>query len=186
MAVVDGKLYVANSGGYSAMQGKGYDKRISVIDLKTFQQESMIDVGPNLFRLRADQYGQLWATTHGDHISTPARLYLLTKDSQTGAMAVAKTFDTPVTDIAFRGDSLCFIGVDDTHEEADYYYSGVIDIKSHALVSEKLIENLNSQMRHPYLIDIRKTHGKTDRNIPVLIDRMHFISQIPGRLLHLQ
>lgn len=160
MAVVDGKLYVANSGGYSAMQGKGYDKRISVIDLKTFQQESMIDVGPNLFRLRADQYGQLWATTHGDHISTPARLYLLTKDSQTGAMAVAKTFDTPVTDIAFRGDSLCFIGVDDTHEEADYYYSGVIDIKSHALVSEKLIDNLDDietaygLMVHPVTGDI--------------------------------
>jgi hypothetical protein len=75
-------------------------------------------------------------------------------------MAVAKTFDTPVTDIAFRGDSLCFIGVDDTHEEADYYYSGVIDIKSHALVSEKLIENLDDietaygLMVHPVTGDI--------------------------------
>ena len=143
MAVVDDKLYVANSGGYSAMQGKGYDRRISVIDLKTFTVESTIDVAPNLFRLRADRYGQLWATTHGDHMSTPSRLYLLRKDADTGAMAVAKTFDIPVTDIALRGDSLCFIGVDDTHEEADYYCSGVINIKTLEVISDKLIENLD-------------------------------------------
>lgn len=143
MAVVDDKLYVANSGGYSAMQGNGYDRRISVIDLKTFTVESTIDVAPNLFRLRADSYGQLWATTHGDHMSTPSRLYLLRKDADTGAMAVAKTFDIPVTDIALRGDSLCFIGVDDTHPEADYYCSGVINIKTLEVISDKLIENLD-------------------------------------------
>ena len=72
MAIVDGKLYVANSGGYNALQGKGYDRTISVIDLRTFTEERKIDVAPNLFRLRADRYGQLWATTYGDHISTPS------------------------------------------------------------------------------------------------------------------
>ena len=51
---------------------------------------------------------------------------------------------------------------------------------------EELIENLDSQMRHSYFIDIRKAHGKADRNIPVFIDCMHFISQIPRRFLHLQ
>jgi len=160
MAVVDGKLYVANSGGYNALQGMDYDCRISVIDLKTFTLERHIDVAPNLFRLRADKYGQLWTTTYGDHITTPSRLYLLSKDASTGQMAVAKTFDIPVTDIAFRGDSLCFIGVDDTHEDADYYCSGVINTKTHALVSDKLVDNLENietaygLMVHPVTGDV--------------------------------
>ena len=41
-------------------------------------------------------------------------------------------------------------------------------------------------MGHPDLIDVRETHGKTDRDVPVLIHCMYFISQIPCRLLYLQ
>lgn len=158
MAILDGKLYVANSGGYSAMQGMGYDNTISVIDLATFQEESKIDVAPNLFRLRADHYGQLWVTSRGDYGANPSRLYLLQR--QAGQMQVTQTFDKPVSDLAFRGDSLFFIGVDNTHDEADYYCSGIINLRSCQVVSDQLIENLSDietaygLMVHPLTGDI--------------------------------
>ena len=56
LAVVDGKLYVANSGGYQAIHGKGYDRRVSVIDLATFTHQYDINVAPNLSLLRADRH----------------------------------------------------------------------------------------------------------------------------------
>ena len=51
MAIVDGKLYVANSGGYRVPL---YDNRIMVIDLATFQVIKEIEVDVNLHRLLAD------------------------------------------------------------------------------------------------------------------------------------
>ncbi len=158
MAVVDGKLYVANSGGYSAMQGKGYDRRVSVIDLSTFTLERHIDVGHNLFRLRADRYGQLWATTYGDQLTEPSRLFLLTKNKETQQMEVSKQFDLPVRDIAFRGDSLCFIGVDDTHAEADYYCSGVINVRTAEVVSKELIKDID-KLETPYGLQVHPQTG---------------------------
>ena len=44
MAVIDDKLYVANSGGYMVPD---YDHTVSVIDLKTFTEERKIDEPTN-------------------------------------------------------------------------------------------------------------------------------------------
>ena len=74
MAVVDGKLYVANSGGYMVPD---YDHTVSVIDLATFTEERKIDVAINLHRCRADQYGQVWVTSRGDYYDETPRLYCL-------------------------------------------------------------------------------------------------------------
>lgn len=71
LAVVGGKLYVANSGGYRA---PNYDRTVSVIDLATFREERKIDVAQNLHRLRADKYGQVWVSSRGDYQQQPASL----------------------------------------------------------------------------------------------------------------
>ena len=68
MAVLNGKLYVANSGGYRV---PNYDKTVSVIDLKTFTEERKMDVAINLHRLRADKYGQVWVSSRGDYKDVP-------------------------------------------------------------------------------------------------------------------
>ena len=158
MAVADGKLYVANSGGYNVLEGKGYDRRISVIDLKSFTVEREIEVAPNLWRLRADQYGQLWVTSRGNYGTQPGQLFLLTPNSESGQMEISKRFDLPVTDIAFRGDSLCYIGVDDTHEEADYYCSGVINLRTLEVVSNELVKGLD-QLETPYGLMVHPLTG---------------------------
>lgn len=159
MAVVDGKLYVANSGGYNVLEGKGYDRRVSVIDLKCFAVEREIEVAPNLWRVRADRYGQLWVTSRGNYGTRPGQLFLLTINQESGQMEVSKTFDLPVTDMAFRGDSLCYIGVDNTHEEADYYCSGVIHLRTHETVSNELVKGLD-QLETPYGLMVHPLTGE--------------------------
>ncbi len=159
MAVVHGKLYVANSGGYSAMQGKGYDRTVSVIDLKTFTEEGRIDVAPNLFRLRADRHGQLWVTSRGDYGDVPSQLFLLTKDAN-GHYEKRDSFPLPVSDMAFRGDSLCYVASvydDDWDASATV---GLIDTRTHRVLNTNLIadasefETAYGLMVHPVTGDL--------------------------------
>ena len=56
MVVCDGRLYVANSGGY---RFPDYDTTVSVIDLETFQVIRTIDVAINLHRMVKDRYGRV-------------------------------------------------------------------------------------------------------------------------------
>ena len=45
LEIVDGKIYVANSGGYmGAGETSGYERTVSVIDIYTFTEERRIDV----------------------------------------------------------------------------------------------------------------------------------------------
>ncbi len=138
MAIVDSLLYVANSGGYSAMQGQGYDRTVSVISLNSFTEVGRIDVAPNLFRLRADRHGQLWVTSRGDYGAHPSRLYLLSKGPD-GLMAKRDSFDLPVTDLAFRGDSLLYVA---SSYDADWNQTttfGLIDTRTHQLLNANII-----------------------------------------------
>ena len=158
MAVVDGKLYVANSGGYNALHGQDYDRTVSVIDLATFREERKIDVAPNLFRLRADRHGQLWVSSRGEYTGDSAsRLYLLRKNAQ-GLMERADSVDVPVSDIAFRGDSLCYVG---SSYDADWTLRtnfGVVDTRSGQLVSTTLVKDA-SQIETAYGLMVHPVTG---------------------------
>lgn len=159
MAVVDGKLYVANSGGYEAIQGRSYDRTVSVVDLQTFQVEQTIDVAPNLFRLRADRHGQLWVTTRGDYGDSPSRLYLLRKNAQ-GIMEKADSVDVAVSDLTFRGDSLCFMGTSYDENWNRRHTFGVINVTTLQPLTTQLvkdpsvIETAYGLMVHPLTGDI--------------------------------
>lgn len=160
MAVVGNKLYVANSGGYEALQGRSYDRTVSVVDLEHFTEESRIDVAPNLFRLRADNHGQLWVSSRGDYNEqNPSRLYLLTINAK-GVVEKHDSIDVPVSDMAFRGDSLCFVGTTyDSHWNTTTTF-GIINCQSHSLLPAKLvndgsqIETAYGLMVHPHTGDV--------------------------------
>ena len=50
-------------------------------------------------------------------------------------------------------------------------------------IVKHLIQDLNSEMGHPYLIDIRKAHNKTDVRLRrILADGINFISKVTFRL----
>ena len=46
MAILDNRLYVANSGGYQGMTGQGYESTVSVVDLTTMRETDRIEVSP--------------------------------------------------------------------------------------------------------------------------------------------
>ena len=62
LAVLNGKLYVANSGGYNWM----HDNRISVIDLASFKLDRHIEAPmTNLFQLAATK-DKIWVSSYGE------------------------------------------------------------------------------------------------------------------------
>ena len=128
LAVVHGKLYVANSGGY---RNPNYDRTVSVIDLKTFKEERKIDVAINLHRCRADKYGQLWVSSRGDYKEVPSRLYWL-KPNAAGQMEKGGELEVPVSNMCIVGDSLYYIGVqwNETSKKNSIEY-GIVNVSQH-------------------------------------------------------
>lgn len=146
MVVADGRLYVANSGGYSAMQGLGYDRTVSVIDLRTFDLSGEIDVAPNLFRLRKDRNGSLWATSRGDYDAVPSRIYEL------NGSLVVDSIDVAASDIAFHGDSLLYMNGDGV---------GVYDLKSRRVVNPQLLRQpATDKIETPYGLLVDASDGR--------------------------
>ena len=175
MAVVGGKLYVANSGGYIAPQ---YDRTISVIDLATMSEERQIDVAVNLHRLRFDRYGQLWVSSRGNSRDVPSKLYWLKTDTQ-GQMQVAGHIDMPVSDMCIVGDSLYFYGADYNAVTYDVTSAqGIIDVQRHALVNDVLSNAPEYQkIRQLYGIIVHPRHRDF-----YLMDAKNYVSS--GELLH--
>lgn len=135
MAVLGDTLYVANSGGYLTDLR---ERSVSVVDLPSFKEVGKIDVAPNLHRIRADRHGQLWVSSRGDYWAEPSRLYKLVPDGR-GNMAVASTFDTPVSDLCIVGDSLYYIGVEWNNATAtNRVCHGIINVASGQTVATAL------------------------------------------------
>ena len=120
MAIVDGKLYVANSGGYRVPL---YDNRIMVIDLTTFQVIKEIEVDVNLHRLLADSHGQLWVSTRGNYFDVAPALYCLKDDK------VVARLEIPISSMTIVGDSLYYIGTTFSYVDGGYKKDfGIVDV----------------------------------------------------------
>ena len=82
LAVQDGKLYVANSGGISSQlpPSYSYDRTVSIIDTKTFTVTKTVDVQVNLKNVYADGAGNVYVTCLGDYWSTHSGLYMIDRN----------------------------------------------------------------------------------------------------------
>ncbi len=178
MAIVDRRLYVANSGGYQGMTGQGYESTISVVDLETMQEKERIEVAPNLHRLKRDRYDQLWVTARGNYMNEASRIYWLSKDTQ-GRMQVGGYLDQPVSDLCIVGDSLYFYGSqwsELTMKNTVTY--GIINVRTHEIVSRTLSNAPEIQkIRMPYGIIVNPIHRDF-----YLMDAKNYVSS--GELLH--
>ena len=175
MAVIGGKLYVANSGGYRVPD---YDRTVSVVDLASFKEERQIDVAVNLHRCRADRYGQLWVSSRGNSRDISSKLYWLTADNH-GKMHVSGVIDTPVSDMCIVGDSLYFYGADYNAITYDVTSAqGIVNVRTHTQVSYVLSATQECQK-------IRQLYGiivhPTNRDF-YLMDAKNYLSS--GELLH--
>lgn len=101
--IINGKIYVANSGGYMV---PNYENTVSVIDIDSFTEEKRIEIDINLQCCRADHHGNLWISSRGDYFDNLSRLFVY----DTRHERLLKTFDTKVSSLWLDGDSLYVIG----------------------------------------------------------------------------
>ena len=180
MCIVDGKLYVANSGGY--LSTGSYDHTVSQVDLQTFREERKIDVAINLHRCRTDKYGQVWVTSRGNYkpgtASVPSRLFWLEK-SKGGSMEKADSLDITVSDLCIVGDSLFFIGVDNTDTQSNGTQSfGIVNVRTHQVVASSLSPSPEAAaIKLPYGIIVNPINKDF-----YIMDAKDFVSS--GELLH--
>lgn len=150
MAVADGMLFVANSGGYRAPD---YDDRITAISLADFSTAYEIKAAVNLLRLKRDGYGNLWATSRGDHKDVPSSLLCLGRNSA-GRYAVSKRYDIGCDNFAFRGDSLLFIS-----SQGGVNGYGVLDITTGEQLGSFVSPALEREITRPYGLAVNPADG---------------------------
>ena len=160
LEIVDGKIYVANSGGYmGAGSTSGYERTVSVIDIATFKEEKRIDVAYNLERLKADSRGDLWVASRGDYLELPSRLFFIDKEKQ----QVTDTIQIAASNYWIDDDLLYVYGTQFSHVTGDWDISySVVDTKTHKVIkteiitdgTDKMIEKPYGIMVHPVSKDI--------------------------------
>ncbi len=170
LAVANGKLYVANSGGYMS---PNYENELSVIDLTSFSQTKRIAVAINLDKVVVDQRNQLWTSSRGDYYDVPAKLYCidLQRDLCTDSLSVA------VGSMSLVGDSLYVVGSEWSQQtmQSDPSYA-IIDVSLHQVVSSNFItDGTESDITVPYAVAV----DPLTRNIYVT-DARNYVS--PGQL----
>lgn len=150
MAIVDNKLYVANSGGYRVPH---YDRTVSVIDLNSFTEIKKIDVAINLHRIKADNYGYLYVSSRGDYYSTGSDLFVI--DTRTDL--VVDTLGVAATELCIDGDYLYLYSTEYSYvndEEWTVAYAK-IDTRTRRIITRNFItDDTEKNIRMPYGIAV--------------------------------
>lgn len=154
MVVHDGKLYVANSGGYRV---PNYDRTVSVIDLETFTELKKIDVGINLHRMQIDKRGDLYVSSRGDYYETPSNLFVI--DTKTDE--VKQKLDIPVGNMCMVGDSLYYYSVAYSYLTGNNVVTyGILDTKTKQVIKDKIIsDGTDKQIMIPYGLAVNPETG---------------------------
>lgn len=149
MVVHNGKLYVANSGGYRV---PNYDRTISVIDLATFTEIKKIDVGINLYAMRIDSRGDIYVSSRGDYYNKPSNLFVI--DTQTDEKKIQ--LDIPVMGMCLVDDWLYFYSVSWSYlTNSNQVTYGILDTKTKKIISDKIItDGTDKQIMIPYGLQV--------------------------------
>lgn len=149
MVVHDGKLYVANSGGYRV---PNYDHTVSVVDLESFTEIKKIDVGINLLRMAIDRQGDIYVSSRGDYYNTSPNLFVI--DSKTDK--VAHQLDIPVMEMKMVGDSLYYYSVAWSYiTNSNTITYGIFNSKTKQVVSDKIItDGTDKRIMIPYGLEV--------------------------------
>ncbi|WP_307996581.1 DUF5074 domain-containing protein [uncultured Bacteroides sp.] len=145
MIVHEGKLYVANSGGYRA---PNYDRTVSVVDLETFVEKKKIDVAINLYRMAIDKRGDIYVSSRGDYKNTSPNLYVI--DSRTDE--VKQCLDIPVGGMCMSGDSLYYYSVAYSMSSGGKRVTyGILDTRTKKEITDRIItDGTDKEIMIPY------------------------------------
>lgn len=144
MAISNGKLYVANSGG---LDWPNYDNTISVIDLATDQEIKKIEVVMNPRIVAADAYGDVYVISTGNYADVEA--HMSTINSST---------DVVTSSIPFSGGSMVI------HKDIAYItaWGGTVktfNVKTETLEKESFISD-GTVITTPYGISVDELTGE--------------------------
>lgn len=149
MAIINNKLYVANSGGYRVPD---YDRRVSVIDLNTFTVTKNIDVAINLHNMLLDKRGDLYVSSRGNYKEVSPRLHII--DTQTNT--VKESLDIPISQMCMVGDSLYYVSTTFSYITNKNTISyGILNTKTKEIVTDRLItDGTDKDIMLPYGIAV--------------------------------
>lgn len=154
LAVLGGKLYVANSGGYRKPH---YDTRLMRLDLATLAVEATLDVAINLNHVLATPSGQLYVSSRGDYGRVPSRFFRI----DPATFTVADTIAQAVSSWWLSGDSLYIIG--SSYHEATGRYTrttALFDTRTQRIVRSPLFaEAVERAWQQPYGIAVHPDWG---------------------------
>ncbi|MEO8254748.1 MAG: DUF5074 domain-containing protein [Flavobacterium sp.] len=149
MVVHNGKLYVANSGGYRV---PNYDRTVSVIDLETFKEIKKIDVGINLFGMQIDSRGDIYVSSRGDYYDTPSNIFVIDTKTDEKKMQL----DLPVLGMCMDDDLLYYYSVSWSYlTNSNQITYGIFDTKTKKIISDKIItDGTDKQIMIPYGLQV--------------------------------
>ena len=147
--IADGKIFVANSGGYMV---PNYENTVSVIDIATFREVERIEVATTLHRVICDSRGQLWISSRGDYYEEESKLYCY--DIRKRRMVAE--LDVPVSNMHLDGDSLYIVSVGWSYitmqNEVTY---AIVDTRSREKVCDNFItDGTDKDIKIPYGIAV--------------------------------
>jgi len=148
LCVVNNRLYVANSGGYSA---PNYENTVSVIDISSFNVEN-IEVAINLKRLRKDEYGDIYVSSNGNYIDIAPSLTVINTETN----AIKTTFDIAVENLWIDGDIAYIIGTsyNQTTQQTTVSYNR-INVNTETLLSGNFItDGTTAQIKLPTCVAV--------------------------------
>lgn len=149
MVIKDGKLYVANSGGY---RFPDYDRTVSVIDLKTFQVIKTIDVAINLHHMKLERYGRIYVSSRGDYYGTGSNVFVIDTqtDCVTGSLGIA------ASEMCLSGDSIYMTSVEWSYvTESNTITYALYDVKQNKMVSRNFItDGTEAEIAIPYGVTV--------------------------------
>ncbi|MDR1592574.1 MAG: YncE family protein [Prevotellaceae bacterium] len=153
MAVVNGKLFVANSGGYDPTM---YDNTLSVVDLETFREEEKITVGINLHRVRTVGNGRLYVSSRGNYADIPSSIYVVDTETR----QVVKRLDVTCNNLCIQGDTAYVISSEGSYETGLTYLYNLIDTRNDVVLPNSFItDGTAANIQTPYGIAIHPVTG---------------------------
>lgn len=115
----EGKLYVANTGGYAFSENHAYETTVQVVDAETMKSIKTIDTGCINLYGEMSQAGQyLCINSCGDYYDVKPKTVIVDCKTDKG-----KTFDFPATYNSTDGDVFYTVGSEFSYNTGEYVYS---------------------------------------------------------------
>ena len=148
ITAINGKLYVANSGGSN---WPDYNNTLSIVDIAGFKEEKTLTVGLNPNIVRSDRYGNVFLSYLGNYDDIPGGFQRI--DTRTNT--VYNVTISANQDFVITGDSLYFYGVtfNSDPERSTNNTFGIYNVKTGQLVNNQFIAD-GTSIRTPFGIGV--------------------------------